>query len=266
MFNNTTEQSEHCLFTVNDSFTFYLNRCPEACKKCTPHSAYRTYPEYTNVYMYIYKHINKCIHSCVSVCITSIYVHIYRNMQESYMNTFCTACKHDHVNIVYILTIYSMYSYRNQGMYYSIYTSTATKLSKDAKQLRQCCCAASSKIVKRKHFKCSIKLKQTWSIFADKLEEYKVEYIVNIFWYAYAFYIFSNIFSTFIQNNIVLCHSFLASNFICAGYSSSRLAQQHFSRALLVSRPDWMKLKQLDEKFNKRHHCLSLQSNNKNSN
>lgn len=110
------------------------------------------------------------------------------NMQESYMNTFCTACKHDHVNIVYILTIYSMYSYRNQGMFYSIYTSTATKLSKDARQLRQCCCAASSKIVKRKHSRCSIKLKQTRSIFADKLEEYIVEYIVNIFWYSYEFF------------------------------------------------------------------------------
>lgn len=144
------------------------------------------------------------------------------------MNTFCTACKHDHVNIVYILTIYSMYSYRNQGMYYSIYTSTATKLSKDARQLRQCCCAASSKIVKRKHSKCSIKLKQTWSICADKLKEYIVEYIVNIFWYSYAFYIFSTIFSTFIQNNNVLCHSFLPSNFIGAGYYSSLLHSSTF--------------------------------------
>lgn len=175
MFNNTTEQSAHCLFTVNDSFTFYLNRWSEACKKCTPHSAYRTYPEYTNIYTYTY------VHRCISVCITSIYLHMQENMQESYMNTFCTACKHDHVNIVYILTIYSMYSYRNQGMYYSIYTSTATKLSKDARQLRQCCCAASSKIVKRKHSKCSIKLKQTRSIFAEKFAEYIVEYIVNIF-------------------------------------------------------------------------------------
>lgn len=49
-------------------------------------------------------------------------------------------------------------------MYYIYNTSTATKLSKDASQLRQCCCAASSKIVKRMHSKFSIKLKQTQSI------------------------------------------------------------------------------------------------------